>query len=135
VGRGRYPEPPSAFVASPDVQVVLLRYKLYRKGHERISSMGYFVYSALTESAGGKKEAADMYGISQKVLHKLSELTTTKGGKEEGRKTPYGQPYTPRERTWIDAAVKALIRRAGEWAANADAARPQINMKDLPSLD
>lgn len=94
VGRGSYPEPPSAFVVSADVEVMLLRYKLYRERRDRISSMGFFVYTVLRESAGGNKEAAHRYGISQTVLRKLSELTTTKGGKEDGRKAPYGEPYT-----------------------------------------
>lgn len=135
VRRGSYPEPPRAFVVSADVDVMLLRYKLYRQDRDRISNMGYFVYTVLTQSPGGKKEAAHLYSISQTVLRKLSELTTTKGGKDEGRKAPYGPPYTAQERTWIDAAVKALIRRAGEYAANPHAVLPQITLKSLPPLD
>ena len=44
------------------------------------------------------------------------------------------QPLTGAEEAWLVAAIRALIRRAAEVAADPDAARPQLTVADLPPL-
>lgn len=46
----------------------------------------------------------------------------------------YGAPYTGTERTWLEVALKKLIRRAAEAAYDRNADRPLITMDDLPPL-
>jgi len=41
-------------------------------------------------------------------------------------------PHTTKEIEWIEAVVKAIIRRAGQVEANASG--PGIKMSDLPEL-
>jgi hypothetical protein len=35
---------------------------------------------------------------------------------------------------WIEAAVRALVRRAGEYAADPTRALPRVTMVELPNL-
>lgn len=42
--------------------------------------------------------------------------------------------HTDAERTWLEAAVKSIIRRAAEVAHDLSAQRSQITMADLPPL-
>ena len=44
------------------------------------------------------------------------------------------RPHSPAEIAWMEAAVKLLIQRAGEWAADRQAKWPQLTMEDLPNL-
>jgi hypothetical protein len=44
------------------------------------------------------------------------------------------RPPTAAEQAWLEAAVKMLVRRAGEVAAAPGAALPQLTMSDLPRL-
>jgi hypothetical protein len=137
VTRRQYPEPPQAFVVSPDVETMWHCYEGYLEGRERLADMAYACLTVLEGTAGGREEAAKTYGISKGVLGTLGRLTTEIGDEQTARKfnrLKERRPHTGAERAWIEAAVKALIRRVGEWAASPEAPRPQLTMNDLPEL-
>ena len=61
------------------------------------------------------EQAANQYHVSRRVLRTLSELTSTLGVGAEARKLGKGSKNrapTPAEKTWIEAVVRVLIRRA-----------------------
>ena len=134
VRRKAYPQPPQHFRVSPDVETMWHRYEGYVEGREPISSMAYFCLTVLEARAGNRVRAAREYGISKNVLGELGKLTSERGDAKSARKmSPRLRPLTSKEATWIEAVVKAIIRRVGERKAKTPL--PTIMMKDLPSLD
>jgi hypothetical protein len=123
VTRGSYPKPPKNFALDPDVETLWQRWEGYLAGREPLASMGYFCKTVVDIMGGGGQ-----LGISRPVLRKLGQLTSTAGG----RKASGARPLTGAERAWVEATVKALIRRAGEAAAGASPSL--LTMADLPSL-
>jgi len=141
VTRRQYPDPPDKFVVSPDVETMWFHYQEFRGGRERLVDMGNFCLTVLEESTGGHKrrrqEAADTYSIESDVLDALGRLTGNVGDYKTARKAKgltERRPHTSAEETWISAAVKKLIRRAGEWAYDPGASLPEITMSELPKL-
>lgn len=134
--RRRYPEPPTGFVASPDVEMMWNRYNGYRAGREPLAGMAYMCLTVLQASAGGREEAAKQYGVDVAVLKKLGQLVSEIGDPQTARKVPKRgfRPHTDAEKVWIEAVVKAVIRRVGEWAADPNADRPRLTMADFPTL-
>jgi hypothetical protein len=140
----RYPEPPEGFVASPEVEFMLGRYDQYLRGQEPFLAMAYVCLTRLQHSARhalgeGKlmQKAAREYGVSERVLSTLSRLSTLLGDEAGARKVEAGsenRPPTAEEQRWIERCVLALIRRAGERAADPHSTLPQITMADLPLL-
>ena len=135
-----YPEPPSGFVASPDVETMWQRYEGYLAGREPLTGMAFMCLTVLEASADGqekRKKAARQYNIDRQVLDNLGELTSEVGDPKTARKAPGRggfRPHTEAEVAWMEAVVKALIRRAGEWALDPNAARPKLTMADFPNL-
>ena len=81
--------------------------------------------------------AASMYHVDYKVLDKLGELATTLGDDIEARKLgPQSQLRAPtaQEVNWIEATLRLLVRRVGQYAADPQWAWPQLTMADLPEL-
>lgn len=129
--------PPPNFKASPEVEMMFLRYKLYRQGQEPLLNMAYWCFTVLEYSAGGRSEATDQYGIDYRVFRKLGELWSNREDVNEIRKlkgTGIRTPLKPSEREWVRAVVKSLILRAGEYAFNPNSKLPMITMADLPSI-
>ncbi len=134
VSRGSYPAPPAGFALDADVETLWHRWEGYLAGREPLQAMAYFCLTLL-EMHGGRKGAVSRYAISSSVLNKLGELSTETGDGTTARKaTAELRPLTGQERAWLEAAVKALIRRIGEVAASPRSNRPQLTMADLPSL-
>lgn len=139
-----YIEPPADFVASLDARAMWEQYERYLQGHDRLLPMAYsclarLEFRAKPHPAKGTKrhKAASMYAIDYEVLDKLGELTNTLGDEVGARKlTPQSElrPPDPQEVTWIKAALKRIIRRAGEYTADPQKAWSQITMSDLPAL-
>ena len=78
-----------------------------------------------------------MYRVAYEVLDKLGELTNTLGDEVEARKlSPQSQLRAPaaQEVRWMEAALRLLIRRAGQYAADPQREWPQLTMADLPEL-
>ena len=139
VSRGRYPSFPKNFIASTDAETMYLRYKAYRQNREKLTSMAYMCFTVLKASADGLEKAAKQYYISSKVLKKLSELSTTRGGATEARKCTGNGTFTPlrpKEKEWIVSVIKALIRRVGEYecARSTGAELKPITMGDFPKI-
>jgi len=137
VSRGKFPPFPKYFKASPDAETMYLRYKSYREGRESLTAMAYMCLTVFQASAGGRKEAVEMYCIDYDILDTLGRLTSTKGGPEEARKYPKNgkfDPLHPKEKKWIVSVVKTLIRRAGEYAHNDKMKLNQISLEDFQEL-
>jgi hypothetical protein len=138
VTKKQYPEPPKAFVRSWHVETMWVRFQDYLDGGgEPLNSMAYFCLTVVEDSARGRRSASRDYSIAEGVLRKLGELTSTVGSEKTARKMPAPdrrRPHSPQEIAWVEAAVKALIRRMGEIAYDPARAWPQITMKDLPQL-
>jgi hypothetical protein len=139
VTRLHYPEPPSRFKASPDVQVMWFRYQQHLKGKETLQAMAYFCLTVIESLAqkGSRKKAADEYRIDIEILSKLGNFTTNKGTQFDARK--YNNDFAPlsqAEENWMHEAVKILIRRKAEYDYEPATANSleQITMADLPQL-
>ena len=103
-------------------------------GREPLQTMAYFCLTVL-QMHGGRAGAAARFGISQGVLATVARLSTEAGDVATARKaSPQRRALTAEEQGWREAAVKAMIRRAGEVAAAPSAPRSQLTMSDLPAL-
>ena len=136
INKSEYPLPPESFHADQYVEVMWLRFQDYLQHRSSLTAMGYFCLTVLKGHAGGKKQAARIYGINQKVLSKLADLTTTVGDHYVARKFEKGafRPHTKKEKKWIEVTLKILIRRAGEITCSGTGVLPIITMNDLPPL-
>jgi hypothetical protein len=137
VSRGKFPPFPKNFISSLDVDLMYLRYKFYCEGREPLTSMAYMCLTVFQASAGGRKEAADMYCIDYDILDIIGRLTSTKGGPEEARKCNKHDRFDhllPEEKEWIVSVVKTLICRAGEYAYDNKTKLKQISIKDFQKL-
>lgn len=132
--RHLYPSPPQLRI-NADLETLWFRYSLYRDRRDSLIGASYFCYTYFKIRNGGEVKAARTFSISRKVLKKLSYLLNRVGDQTTARKmddTIEWRPHTQRELDWIDAAVRALIRRVGEHTAGAPLR--QITMPDLPPL-
>jgi len=131
------PTPTPNFKLSPEVEMMYLRYKLYREGRETLLGMAYWCLTVMEYSAGGRPEAADQYRVDYRVLRKLGELCGNRGDVREARKMKGNAGITPlkqTEREWIRAVVKRLILRVGEYAYDPVPKLQPITMADFPSI-
>jgi hypothetical protein len=136
VSHGKFPDPPQNFKASPEVEMMFFRYKMYRDGRESLLNMAYWCLTVMEYTAGGRPEASDQYRVDQRVLRKLGVLCSSRGDVYEARKRKGNTGITPlksAEREWIRAVVKRLILRVGEYAYDPVAKLPMITMSDFPS--
>jgi hypothetical protein len=136
VSHGKFPDPPQNFKASPEVEMMFFRYKMYRDGRESLLNMAYWCLTVMEYTAGGRPEASDQYRVDQRVLRKLGVLCSSRGDVYEARKRKGNTgitPLKPAEREWIRAVVKRLILRVGEYAYDPVAKLPLITMSDFPS--
>jgi hypothetical protein len=143
VSRGKYPQPVPAdsFHVDSVVEALYSRYARYSAGRELLTSMAYFCLTVIERSAGSRKEVVRKYRIAKAILDNLGRLCSERGSKEEARKARKKSnplpfiPLSKGERQWILAAVKLLIRRAGEIAAYPDETLGEITLQDLPDLE
>lgn len=136
VDQGSYPEAPDHFAVSPAVRDMYNVYSRWRQGKDRLGTIGNLVYTrVIEESRGQQTAAAKRLGIDRDVLKTLSDLCATRGGPSDARKAKgLARDFTREERRWLEEAVKVVIRRAGEVAADPARNRPVITMRDLPDL-
>lgn len=139
-----YPKPPTAFEASPEVEVLFERYqRAVWLDESQLLSVGYVCLSFLEGTTGikkgARKEVARKYRIADQVRDKLGDLVSEKGDIMEARKLDADAtqvPLTQAERLWVRAAIKALIRRKAEHdhAPTATSSLSEITMASLPPL-
>jgi hypothetical protein len=134
--RVAYPAPPTRFQISPNVETMWNRYQGYLAGREPLQSMAYFCLTVMEYDAGGGRAGlCAKYQIDKAVRDTLGDLTTDRGDPSTARKMTSahtGTPLTGNERNWIEAAVKALILRIGEY--DPQNPMPMLTMQDLPAL-
>jgi len=132
--RTSYPLPPRGFAADPDVETLWLRWSGYRAGREPLPAMAYFCLTVL-KMHGRLSGAVQRFGISRNVLGKLSYLASHRGDRASARKADAATtPLSDEERAWLEEAIKKIIIRAGEVAADPAGTRPALTMNDLPPL-
>ena len=130
-----YPAPPTALRTTSDVEFAYNRWRGFRAGREPLQAMAYAVLTQIQAAAGDRKRAAQTFRISRKVLDTVGDLSSTRGDPANVRKVTPGsalQPLSGAESTWLDQAVRSLIRRLGEHASGA--LLPELTMDDLPPL-
>ncbi len=141
ISYNKYPDLPKEFELSTDVEMLYSRYKLYRENSETLLGMAFWCLTILETSAGGKpkarKKAEKKYQIEFDVLDTLGKISSTKGDANEARKVKSGQPLislTHAEKIWIEAVIKAIIIRVGEYVYDPDAEFKKITMSDFSDL-
>lgn len=128
----QYPLAPGSFRLTPDAETLWLRYTGYTEGKEPLPSMAYFCLTMARAISGGVAAASKKYQIRERVLRKLSELTSVRGDRLTARKASSRTltPLTGTEIVWIESVIKLLILRIG-----TDQTReilPWIDFSDLP---
>jgi hypothetical protein len=138
VTRRKYPDPPTVFTVTPDVETLWQRYNNYLDEKEPLPSMAYFCLTLIENKAGRKnkrKLAEKLFRIEKPILDRLGDLTANKGNAETARKFSEKGSITElneKEKKWIEAVVKIFIQRMGE-LANIQTAK-FITMTDLPKI-
>ena len=140
-----YPSPPADVSVTPDVKTMYDRYLGYRRGHEPLTGMAYFCLTVLEwmakEETGrhnnqkikGRDAAAEYFQVSKKVLDRIGNLSTKRGGPSEARKREgVKQDLTAAERRFLRKAVEIMIRRTAEKAHAPGKNLVTISLCDLP---
>ncbi|MCY4079139.1 MAG: hypothetical protein OXF54_02770 [Caldilineaceae bacterium] len=138
LGEPHYPSPPPAggSVDLEDDYVVKMkiRYDQYRLGRAKLPDVAYVCIDLLEEKYEGLPAAAKECGISRNVLVKIRSLSSNKGGEDSRKAKGFGDDFTREEKRFLRAALKEVIIRAAQVAADASQNIPQITMADFPSL-
>ncbi|MCY4579482.1 MAG: hypothetical protein OXD31_10605 [Chloroflexi bacterium] len=120
----QYPNPPPERLMqldNPDVQSMLNRFIGYRQGREPLPSMAYFCFEVFTRRlATNAKHAADKHRMSHKLVKRVSNLASNKGGDLARHHSGICQPLTQQETRFIEKAVVTMIVRAAIVAAEPD---------------
>ena len=133
VTQNAYPPAPSAFDATPEVELAHARWVAHRAHHEPLQAMAYSVLTLIEAMAGGRQNAAKLFSVDVNILKEIGRLSSTKGDGATARKLKSLvslQPLTGGESSWLDAAVRRLIQRVGEHSGGAPLTR--IERRDLP---
>ena len=126
-----YPQPPSGIdSAHGDVQVLFHRYERYKAGKELLTSFAYYCYTEILEGSSGEADAAKRYNVSRKLLRRISELSSRKGGTEARKADGAGLPLTQDERRFLERAVVRLIRRVAEYHGSTRCL-PKVTIADI----
>ena len=136
--RPAYPPPPSGLTLKaddPGVETMYRRLSDYHSDRKYLPSMAYFCLTVLEDkfTSAKRRNAAKSFRIDLAVLDAVGELSSTKGGAAAARKAvATGTTLSLKEERFLEAAVKAIIRRAAEVAQNPGGAFPQITLAVLP---
>jgi hypothetical protein len=135
-----YPLPPKKFTVTNDVRSMWERYKNYLQNKEALQSMAYFCLTVLLYRfktlSKSKHKAAEYYRIHEKVLKKISKLTSIKGSSTDARKktTEKYDQLTDNEKKWLEEAIKTIILRAAAISEIPKDKLRKITMNDLPEI-
>jgi len=135
ISRRSYPQPPRAFRVTTEVEIAFRRWRAYLAGSEPLQGMAYFVLTLLESQAGSRRDAAAVFGVDPTILSKVGELSSTRGNAATARKigrVMQLNDLSGPEKTWLEEAIRRLIRRLGERASGA--AQTPVTLKDLPLL-
>ena len=127
-----FPEPPRAAIKrSPDVDSMFQHYLRHLGGGEPLPAMAYFCLTKLEQMAGGRANAAVTFAICKRVLGRIGELSSNKGGSSARKAIGSTTPYTTEEERFLKSAVKMLIHRAAEVEHGPDPSRTKITLADI----
>ena len=132
-----FPAPPADPAINPDDPDAILMLALLdrnRLNRARLGVVAYFCLTVLEDRAGSRPKAAKHYQISKCVLDSVGCLSDKKGGDDARKHKGHDQPFTEEERSFLEAAVTAFIRRAAEKAADPKGCLCLIGKNDLPKL-
>lgn len=132
-----YPPPPSDVSVDPDDPYVVKmkrRHELYLLRRTTLPDAAYFCLTNLEEKYGGRTAAAKACGICKEVLGTIGYLTDKKGGEEARKAKGADKEYTDQERRFLNQAVKEIILRTAQVAADDSQNIPQITMAHLLRL-
>ena len=114
-------------IQNADVQAMLILYLRYRQGNEPLPSMAYFCGDVFTKRLGkDSRDAADKHKINHKLIKKVMELSSNRGGDQARHQSAIGKPLTQPEVRFLEKAVAAMIIRAAMVAA--DPKQPMDNI-------
>jgi len=133
-----YPSPPSGGSVDPkDCHVVMmkLRYDQYHLRRAKLPDVANFCVGALKKKYGDLPAAAKACGISRNVLEEIGKLSSYKGGEDSRKAEGFGNEYTDQEKRFLTEALKEIIIRAAQVAADDSQRFPQITKADLPNLE
>ena len=139
-----YPPPPVEICVSPNVQSMYDRFMKYHDRMEPLPSVAYFCVTVLDQESarlsgkggkGSEKQTAQTCGISRKVLRKIRDLSTNKGGAAAARKASGLQlELTDQEVRFLKKAIRRIILRAAEVAHSTGTTRDTLTLADLPKV-
>lgn len=130
----KYPSPPESLRASQEVRWMYERYAMYKAKRTHLLDLANYCETVLRDQGGGRKGAAEKYGIALKVLNTMGALADSKGGSIARKARGIANPLTREELRWLNQVIPMIIRRAAEVAGNPDGDHQQITMADLPPL-
>lgn len=132
ITQNTYPPAPNDFRTTPEVQLAYGRWRAFREGREPLQSMAYAVLTLLASIAGGRRQAATTFQVDPRILDNIGRLSSTKGDAATSRKFAgvQLQPLSGAETSWLESAIRRIVRRIGEHAAGAHLS--QITVNDLP---
>ena len=134
ISRATFTGPPYDLATTPDVEDMRHRLRMLSDDRTTLADAAYYCLTKVDLIAGNRKGAVATYGISMEVLTKLGDLSGNKGGREEVRKARAVTEYSPEERAWLGATIKAIIRRVAEVAFDPASAKTPLTMAELPRL-
>ena len=127
----QYPQPPperQMNIDNPDVQTMLHRYIGYRQGREPLPSMAYFCFEVFANRLGkNAKHAAERHKISHKLVKRVSNLASNKGGDQARHQSGICHPLVPREVQFLEKAVAVMIVRGAIVAADPNQSMETID--------
>ena len=132
-----YPPPPAGGSVDLDDSCVVKmknKYDQYRLGRTTLTDAASFCVDVLKEKYKSRPAAAKACGISRKILDKIGNLTSNKGGNEARKAIGADIEYTNQERRFLRAALKEIIIRAAQVAADDSQRCPKITMANLQKL-
>ena len=133
-----YPKPAPGLAVNLDAVRMHRRFMAYRRGSDTLPAVANFCVTVLEGPVGQKdkrKKASGKYGIDREVLDKVACLADAKGGPDEARKSKgIDHPLSAAERKFLEAALKAVIRRTAELENAPVEGLPKIRMSNLPAF-
>ena len=137
IGLPHYPSPPERGTLDPDDDYVVKmkrRYDKYRLGRTTLPDVAYFCVTVLEDKYGDLPAAAKACGISKSVLKEVKALSSYKGGEDSRKSDGFDVEFTREEKRFLKRALKEIIIRAAQVAADDSQRQPQITMAELPGL-
>ena len=94
--------------------------------------MAQFLLTVLEAAAGNRSAASQRYGISNRVLDRVGVLCDSKGGDDARKAKGRDHPLTQQEKQFLEEVVRAMIRRAAEFAHDPDVSFVPLTASDFP---